>query len=167
MKNLIKQLPWHGTKKWSKRSLSAIDKVVIHQTASTSTIEEVNAYHVSISNHISTTGCPHICYHFVIDKTGEIIQTNRISDLVWHAKGSNYHSIGIMILGDFKGVDHVGHCQVTDEQFKGLSTLLTILCEKYNINKNDVKGHCEVVDYKPSCPGTEIQTYLNSWRNNE
>jgi len=170
MKNLIKTLAWHETKKWAKRPVSAIDKIVVHQTAGAGTIEQINDYHVgTTNNHISPTGCPHICYHFVLDKDGKICQTNRISDLVWHAKGSNYHSIGIMVLGDFKGPDtHLGNDYVTEEQLKGLGVLLTILCEKYDIDKNNIKGHNEVSENKPDCPGIDIQEYINThWRNDE
>jgi len=164
MKNLIKALPWHNSKTWSKRPIKAINELVVHQTASSSNIEEVNAYHVGLMNHISSTGCPHICYHFVIDKSGELLQVNRISDLVWHAKGHNYHSIGILVLGNFSGPGYIGTEEVSKPQLKGLSVLLTILREKYNIEKSMVVGHCEIADHKPACPGNNLLTYLNSWR---
>lgn len=168
MKNLTKSLPWHETKKWSKRPISAIDRVIVHQTMGAGTVEDINRYHVgTANNHISPTGCPHICYHFVIDKEGIICLTNRMSDLVWHARGSNYHSIGIMILGDFAGPGHLGTDIVNDEQLDALDRLLNLLCESYDIDKNNIKGHNEVSN-KLACPGTDIQEYINThWRNDE
>lgn len=73
--NLINVLPWHPTKRWAVRTKASINTIVVHQAASAGTIENINKYHITPTsdrdhdgdiegwekNHISPTGCPHIC----------------------------------------------------------------------------------------------------------
>jgi hypothetical protein len=73
--NQIHLLEWHPYRRWSKRELKGIDKIIIHQELAEGDIEAVNRYHIHL-NHISPMGCPHFCYHYGIEKSGEIIQVN-------------------------------------------------------------------------------------------
>jgi len=183
--NVINVLPWHSGnekypegRKWSKRTVSNIDSIIVHQAASTGTIEAINKYHITPThdrdhdgtiaawerNHISPDGCPHICYHFVIGKSGRLYQANKVSDLVWHTKGKNSTAIGVLVLGDFAGPSYKGKEVPTPPQLRSLKRLLDLLTNRYSISKLNVKGHCEAQDQKPDCPGNIIMNELISWR---
>ena len=100
--NRISDLEWHPKRRWSERRLSSIQKIIIHQELGEGTVEEVNAYHIG-PNHISPQGCPHFCYHYGIEKSGEIVQANELSSVTWHTSGHNKESVGIMVAGNFEG----------------------------------------------------------------
>ncbi|XOV94424.1 MAG: N-acetylmuramoyl-L-alanine amidase [Bacteroidota bacterium] len=101
--NLIEQLPWHANRRWSKRSLNRIDKIIVHQEPGEGIVEQVNNYHMTAPNHVSKHGCPCICYHYCIRKSGEVVQANDLSSITCHCKGENSNAIGIMLVGNFNG----------------------------------------------------------------
>lgn len=181
IKNIIDELPKHPTKKWGKRNLSIISEVIVHQAAARgATAFNVNTYHITPSsdknhdgvieswerNHLSDTGAPHICYHYVIEKDGTIEQCNNVTDITWHAKGHNIMAIGIMLAGYFKGRGHEKADEPTKEQLDSLVWLLNKLHEDFpKISKNNYKGHCEVDPVnKIACPGYTTMKTLESWR---
>ena len=168
IKNLIKELPWHADRVWRKRALSEIDKIIIHQELGESSVENVNTYHISVSpkNHITPKGCPHICYHYAIRKNGEIVQTNELSDISWHCKGQNQHSIGIMLQGNFSGPGYdLGTSEPTPEQINSTKELVNFLLESLNLANTDVFGHYYFG--KPACPGYVMQEWVEKKRNTE
>ncbi len=161
--NLIEQLPWHPTRRWSTRELSRINKVILHQELGDSSIENVNHYHIQ-PNHISSKGCPHFCYHYGIRKNGEVVQANELSQIVWHTKGENAVSIGIMFVGNFKGPGHdLGSDGPTDDQMASVEELVNFLLETFRLNKQDVFGHYHFG--KPACPGYAVQKWIEDFRN--
>lgn len=165
IKNLIKELPWHAQRVWGKRELNQIDKIIVHQELGESSVENVNAYHISVSakNHISPKGCPHICYHYAIRKDGEIVQVNELSDITWHCKGQNTHSIGIMLQGNFNGPGYdLGTSEPTAEQIKSTEELVDFLLESLKLVNTDVFGHYYFG--KPACPGTIMQDWVEKKR---
>ena len=166
IKNFTKELPWHADRVWKKRELKQIRKIIIHQEMGNSSIEQVNEYHITPgqTNHISTKGCPHFCYHFGIRSTGEIIQANEFSDITWHCFGQNTSAIGIMLQGNFSGPGHVvGTKEPEEEQMKALSELVDFLLESLQLANHDVFGHYYFG--KPACPGTTIQAWIEEKRN--
>ena len=84
--NKISKLEWHPLRRWATRELTAINKIIIHQELGEGDIEAVNRYHIR-PNHISSRGCPHFCYHYGIEKYGEIIQANEMGQITWHTTG--------------------------------------------------------------------------------
>ena len=162
--NKIYELPWHKEKRWKVRHLSKIDKIIVHQEMGESDIEAVNNYHIN-KNHISKTGCPHFCYHFGIEKDGTIIQANEFEHVTWHTKGQNDSAIGIMLVGNFDGVNYKGKGNPTVEQLSSLSHLCDILINHtpmLKLNKKDVYGH---IDYgKMACPGYDVYTWISNYR---
>ena len=118
--------------------------------------QSVNRYHITPGpeNHVTSKGAPHICYHYVIGggfghhADGDIMLTNHLTDIVWHAKGQNGTGIGIMLEGDLRGPDHESGHDPSDKQIESLIWLIDFLRQFKNY---EVKGHC---DYgKPACPG--------------
>ena len=174
--NVIETLPWHKTKKWGKRNLSLIDRIVVHQMASPQypgfkDIENNNKYFITPSpnNHISKDGCPHIPYHIIIDTEYRVYWCNRFEDLTWHCKGNNTNSIGVCVMGSFDGPSFKGKDkQPMLDQVQSLKKILDNLIEyQFNpLTKNDVYGHGELSSYKKNCPGIYILNWLKNWRNN-
>lgn len=181
IKNVVKTLEWHPTRRWGQRQLHVIHEVVVHQAASKgATAEAVNRYHITPTadrdgdgvveawerNHITPTGCPHICYHFVIENDGTVKQCNELTDVTWHAKGHNIVALGILVAGYFKGPGHPKAGDPSEAQKKSLLALLEFLRKSFpKMPKANYIGHCEVdPQNKAACPGDAIMDVLKSWR---
>lgn len=163
IRNLVKQLPWHPSRRWASRDISRINKIIIHQELGESPVEAVNNYHIN-PNHISSKGCPHFCYHFGIGKNGEIIQANELSSIVWHCEGQNAVGVGIMLVGNFKGPGHeLANDGPTPEQLESLDWLVNYLLVTLNLDYDNVYGHYHFG--KPACPGYATQEWIETFRN--
>ena len=175
IKNYVNVLPWHTKRKWGKRSLSSINKVIVHQSLSTGSVEGVNRYHItpSTSNHISPYGAPHICYHFAIDKEGVIYKCNPLSSVVWHCRKQNTFSIGILILGNFSGPSYIGSETPSERQLENLGILLDSIISNDNtiagnkatevsLNKDNIFGHNSFG--KENCPGNLVSEFLETYK---
>lgn len=170
VKNYINVLPWHPYRRWSVRPLTCVNKIIIHQAASKGTVENVNLYHItpSSNNHIDKKGAPHICYHYVISRTGDIYKVNSLTHIVWHCKEQNTSSIGILILGNFSGPSYLGSQEPTIEQLHSLKKILDIYTnaqknfEGLTINKNNIFGHKDFG--KENCPGNILYNFLKNYK---
>jgi len=177
--NSIKTLPWHPTKRWSKRKVENITTVVVHQAASRATgPEPINKYHITPTsdrdkdgtiegwekNHISPTGAPHICYHFAISKDGTVHQCNELTDITWHCKGKNTIALGILVCGYFNGPGVKQADEPSIEQLNSLKELLNTLKKQLPTVKKFI-GHCEADPVnKAACPGDTVMKTLKAWR---
>ena len=97
LKDIVDDLPTHPTRRYATRPLSAIRSIVIHHTATSSTItpERVATYQVT------RKGLAGIGHHFYVSATGAIYQTNRLETQSDHAFTRNRSSIGICFPGNF------------------------------------------------------------------
>jgi len=169
--DIVNQLEWHTTRRWAKRGLKQIQKIVVHQAYASykkTTLEGVNKYHITPSpdNHLSPNGAPHIAYHYCIIGDGTIYQTNYLSNSTWHCAGENTKSIGILVLGDFHGPTRVGaDGHPTRNQLVNLERLLNDLIElpELNISSQDVYGHKDFG--KQNCPGIAVARFLEEYKN--
>lgn len=165
IQNKVKELPWHTSRVWQKRSVTAIKKVILHQELGEGPIENVNRYHITPgpNNHVSSRGCPHFCYHYGIAKDGEIIQANELSDITWHCKGQNEISVGIMLVGNFKGPEYdLGKEGPTEEQMSAMKWLVPHLLDMLKLSNQEVYGHYHYG--KPACPGYAVMNYIEGIR---
>jgi N-acetyl-anhydromuramyl-L-alanine amidase AmpD len=161
--NLVDKLEWHPTRRWSIRQLSQIKKIIIHQELGEGSIENVNKYHIG-PNHISSKGCPRICYHYGIRKNGEIAQLNELSSMVWHTKGQNREGIGILVVGNFAGTGHTAaSSEPTNEQLASLAFLVDYLKQAFDFSNQELFGHYHFG--KPACPGFVISEWIEKQRN--
>ena len=167
--DLRDQLPWHPDRPhWSgRRSIESIDKVILHQslghadTSGNRDVFGINNYHITPGNHISRRGCPHICYHLVIDDDGTVYQTNDFKDVVWHCRGQNTHSIGITLVGNFAGPGHDGD-EPTVEQERTFFVLADYLMVTLGLGTEVFAGHA---DYgKAACPGYTAYDWIKKLR---
>ncbi|MCT4637438.1 MAG: N-acetylmuramoyl-L-alanine amidase [Bacteroidales bacterium] len=158
----IDQLPWHPNRVWQKREISSIKKIIIHQELGNSNVKGVNKYHIS-PNHISKRGCPHFCYHFGIEKDGTIIQANSLKDITWHATNHNSNSVGIMLVGNFKGKGYdLGVSGPNNDQLKALEFLVKGLLSDLDLSYNNVYGHSDFG--KPACPGYATDNWISDFK---
>ena len=150
-------------KLWGNRPTTMINKIIVHQSLSDSTTEQVNRYHTSKESHIKPgVGCPKICYHYTIEKDGTIYKVNKDTDITWHTAGQNMTSLGVLVLGNFSGEGYVGKSFPTDRQLTSLTYLLDKLRLSYKLTKNDVYGHHDFG--KPACPGYDIKKHLEEYK---
>jgi len=163
IENLINVLPWHTTRPWPRRNRADIKKIILHQELNDGTIEAVNRYHITPgpNNHISPLGIPHFAYHFGIRKNGEVCQCNEYEDITWHAVSENADSIGIMLVGKFKGTNFPGD-EPTREQLVSMAELVDHLQKEFNLNNKTVFGHYHFG--KPACPGDTVKTWIQNYR---
>jgi len=128
------------------RSLSRINQIVIHHSASIGqTAEDYARYHVR------SKGWPGIGYHFVIEVNGDIIQANPLINVSYNVSGYNTRSIGICLSGNFTKQEP------SSQQLKSLKNLIAHLRRQLP-QKLEVFGH---KDYgQTSCPGSNLEKHL-------
>jgi N-acetyl-anhydromuramyl-L-alanine amidase AmpD len=166
--NMIKKLPWHEERRWPARDPGQINKIIIHQELAAGRLEEVNTYHISpgSDNHLSTRGCPHLCYHYGIrqfERDGEIVQANELSHITWHTKNYNTSGVGILLEGCFKGTGYdYGTDGPTTAQMEALENLVDYLIDALGLTHQDVYGHYHFG--KPACPGYRISEWVETYR---
>jgi len=175
-------LPRHGTKKWARRfvlpadeqgqgSESAIQGLVIHQSAGVGSAEGVNAYHIG-PNHISATGCPRACYTFIIDPGGKVNLMNDLEDITWSQGGhanpipgtrANTNFLAICVIGDFDGPTYRGKARgPTEAQLTALNRLLPALADLLGLDSTQTFGHYHFG--KDNCPGKRLQKLVEDRR---
>lgn len=154
-------LPWHPTRTWEHRSMDDIDRIVVHQELGMGSVAAVNRYHITPgrNNHLSKRGAPHFAYHFGIERSGEVVQANRLDQITWHTRSQNSSGIGIMLVGDFSGPDHEGAVSPKPIQLLSLQDLLRLLITFLpNVTLDSLFGHADFG--KPACPGYEVMAAL-------
>lgn len=149
LKDLREKLPVHGSLEYNRRSLEQITRVVIHHSGTSSdyTPEQIASYHVSAGNHICTTGCPGIAYHFLIANDGAGYQVNDLETVSYHVGDNNTASVGICLIGDYNILEP------TTKQLSRVKQLIRYVEQKTG-KKLEVVGHRDM--RSTSCPGNNI-----------
>jgi hypothetical protein len=173
IKDLVPTLPTHPKKKPKIRKLSDIKKIVVHTTDWDIQPLELAKYDLG-PNHIDSTGCPTITYHYYISKFGEVSRTADETWVTWHAAMHNSNSIAICLAyktdPDFEsGKTHLpkeGRIP-TVPMLAALTLLLAHLCKFLHISPKEIYGHRELIGtgfilakghkkLKKTCPGMSI-----------
>jgi len=157
-------LPVHEYKTYKKRDIKTINKIIVHCTASNCRKEEelfrLAEYDIG-PNHISSSGCPGITYHFMILPDGRLYYTSDITNITWHAGNFNSKSIAVSLC--YKGDNSF----VPSPQIESLYKILSELCLDLNIDPDNIKGHRElpgtgynivngIKKLRKVCPGLKI-----------
>lgn len=166
---LVEKLPWNPYRpRWpQKRDLGKIDRVILHQSlgqadpSGNRDVFGINNCHISPGNHISAGGCPHICYHYALDDDGSIYLCNELTDVVWHYRGQNVYSIGVMLVGDFAGPGHEGG-EPTAAQEQAFIALAERLMATLELPSSAFFGHCGFGT--PICPGISAYRWIRKLR---
>ena len=136
IKDIADDLPTHPTKQYDTRPLSAIRSLVIHHTATASTItpERVASYQVTRKD------MPGIGHHFYVAADGTIYQTNRLETESDHAFNRNRSSIGICFPGNFnKSIPKTA-------QIEAGAKLCAWLLGALGLSTTAIVGVCEFAD---------------------
>ena len=163
--DLRDQLPWNPRKpRWpQQRNVATIDKVILHQELGNGDAVVVNEYHRRYDPRGSAYGrnWPRIAYHFVIEKDGAVEDVNALTDVTWHCKGQNAHSIGIMLVGDFAGPGHEGGEPMAAQE-QAFFALAEHLMKMLGLEPDAFFGHADFS--KPACPGTTAYKWIERLR---
>lgn len=180
IKDLVPVLPIHLKKKPKKRDLASIKKIVVHTTDWNIQPLELAKYDIG-PNHIDSTGCPSITYHYYIGKSGEVFRTADEKWITWHAAMHNSNSLAICLAYKTDPLFESGKTKVpspdkvpTPEMFESLIELLAHLCKQLKVDPREIWGHRELLgtgfilakghkQLRKTCPGMSID--LDDLRN--
>ncbi len=98
-----------------------------------------------------------IGYHFVIRRNGELEKGRDVAIAGAHAKGHNFSSIGICLIG---GINEGGKADAnyTIKQYNSLIQLVDFLRMTFPIT--DVLGHRDLPDVNKECPCFDVRAWL-------
>jgi N-acetylmuramoyl-L-alanine amidase len=145
--DVVGQLKTNPNKSYNNRSISQIDRYIIHHSASTTaTATDFARWHVD------QRGWPGIGYHFVIEKDGTIKQTNYLTTVSYHTSEQNFTGVGICLSGNFE-IE-----QPTAAQLASLRSLLGHL--RSTVGNYPVWGHRDYT--QTACPGVNLYPLVSS-----
>jgi hypothetical protein len=138
-----------------------LNKIVVHCTATrpewwadksaAQKVAEVRRWHVE------DRGWSDVGYHWLVDRSGEVVEGRPLERAGAHAKGHNANSIGIAIFGGHGGnASDRFEDNFTKEQDVALRKLIAKLKDRYPIGS--VIGHNEVAN--KACPTFEVSKWL-------
>lgn len=109
--------------------------------------------------HVNGRGWADIAYHKLITPSGKIKQGRADAVIGAHAFGANAHSLGILMVGDFRKVPP------GDAQMNALVQVCAILCKRHGIDPKKIIGHRDVAKLFPGgaasdCPGDALYKLL-------
>lgn len=135
--------------------------VVVHHSGTSDlamdkAIQSFNNTHKSKGFPVSTTGY-YVGYHEIIDAEGNFRKVREYDEEGAHCKanGRNFNSIGICMIGDFRGVSP------TKAQLDTLVKRLKFHAERLKLKKGDITYHRKesLLDAKvgsTECPGVQV-----------
>lgn len=123
----------------TNRTARTINDIVIHDT---------EGAFVGSVRHLQNAGVDGSA-HFVVSRTGQIVQLVPVTDVAWHSGNAywNLHSIGIEHVG------FAGRNIYTDAEYRASAELVAYLAHRWTIpiDRTHIIGHDEVPD--PNHPG--------------
>lgn len=166
-RDITKLLPRHPEKKYKKRPLSKIKRIVVHTTDMEIDPYELAKFDIG-PNHISSSGCPAITYHELVMPNGFVYKTLDFNEISWHAGPWNTSSIAIAM--SFKATDpKTGKDRwgPTDKALAAVVRECGRLCLKLGIEPTKVVGHRELYltgwfwvkgskRLRKTCPGLKV-----------
>lgn len=114
---------------------TATTQIVVHYVANPSSTAEQNW---SCFNNYATSGERDASSNFIIGLDGEIIQCMPIDEVSYHAGKVNYYSIGIEVCHP------TADGKFNEATYNSLVKLVSWLCKKYGISKDNVIRHYDV-----------------------
>lgn len=176
--DISRNLPVHLTKRPKMRNITPlsgdINKIIVHTTNTTASIEAIAKYDITPGNHISSSGCPTYTYHDTIKESGKVYHCVDYKNETWHAGKVNFSSIAVALnyVAEVKNPGgSVTSYSPKTEMIKSLYKHVGNLCLKFGVIPENVLGHREVPGsgwfwYKGSrrlrktCPGMYVDLDL-------
>ena len=111
--------------------------IVLHITGGSTAAGAIATFKASIAPH-------RVSAHFVVDRTGFVIQLLPLEDTAWHASACNSSSVGIVHVAVPAG-GPMPYFPPTDVQYMASSVLVAWLCRTLGIpcDREHVVGHNE------------------------
>lgn len=135
--------------------MRVIKRIIIHCAYTlpnrNHTTEDIRRWHVH-DNKWRDIG-----YHYVIERSGEVIKGRAEDTSGAHVAGHNVDSLGVCLLGG-KPAPNQNPCNFTQAQWRSLESHLDELQTKYNIPNNMVSGHNEWSS--KTCPTFDVRAYM-------
>lgn len=127
-------------------------EIVIHHTWSPSasaigekTIQGINNYHINVNKWIMGG------YHDIITNDGLCYEMRNHTHKGAHVGIYNNGRIGICVVGNYD----VGYDTISKDAYRSLVRRIADICAEYEINPENIKGHCDY-ESKKTCPGTTL-----------
>lgn len=148
-----------GDKTWAAicgssliKSKRIINEIIVHCSAT----REGFDYTVNdITNWHKQRGFTTIGYHYVVYRDGSIHTGRDVNVAGAHCTGHNTHSIGVCYIGGCKADGRSPKDTRTPQQKESLAKLVVELCQKYNILRKNIYGHCEFA--AKDCPCFDVK----------
>ena len=131
--------------------MRAINKIVIHCSASYQNVD----VHDIRRWHVKERKWSDIGYHYVITSDGDVQEGRPMYKAGAHVAGHNHDSIGVCWVGGYKGVDNR-----TDAQKLAMRELVMRLIVEFDIEPNNVLGHCDFEGVTKTCPNFDVQNWF-------
>lgn len=141
--DLVDVLPRHPQRSYPLRDRTAIDRVVVHHSATPAHTTPASMARYHVRHH----GWPGIGYHFVVAAGGECYRTNAIETHAYHAAGYNRRSVGVCFVGNFM------EKAPPPAQLAAGARLAGWLLAQLTLAPDAVVGHGEVM--ATDCPGRQ------------
>jgi len=160
----------------SPTGIPALKGLVLHHAASHQVDREgifgIARYHVG-PNHISSTGCPGICYPRAITGDGVIHQLHDLDVATWsqgwrrRPGDENADYLGVLIMGFFKSPTYPHEGEPTLAQLRTVLNLWDACRDVWTTWRTGpaIMGHFDLG--KPACPGTTLETLIRALRANQ
>ncbi len=136
--------------------MRAIRHIVVHCTATPpeTTIESIKSYWKD------QLGWKNPGYHYIIKRSGEIVQLLGTSLIANGVAGQNKYAVHIAYIG---GVDKNGnpYDNRTFEQKEAMFDLLLKLADKYPLAK--ILGHRDFPGVTKACPSFDVKSWLYNY----
>lgn len=88
----------HGPTPYKKRPLSAIERVILHHTATAQT----TAWSTVARYHVNSLGWPGVAYHIGVHADGRVTLLNDPETVSYHAGNANGASVAISVVGNYE-----------------------------------------------------------------
>jgi len=137
------ELPHHPRRRYAKRPLSAISRLVLHHSGTRGGSPESFARY-----HTWVRGWPGIGYHYVIARDGTVYKTNALSAISYHARGANLTGVGICLVGNFN------YDEPKSEQLRAVRELIRLLKDYFT--SASVIFHRDIPTSHTTCPGANM-----------
>ncbi len=136
MQSLINSLPKHATKRYENRSLTQIQRIIVHHTA---IVPSVGAERIA-EHRVNKQDWPGIGYHYFITGNAVIQQTNNLTTVSRHAGRFDPISIGVCFAGNFTEV------APSDAQIESGAALIAWLLNSLKLPITALNGYKELVN---------------------
>jgi hypothetical protein len=134
--NVVYHLPRHATKQYERRPVTDIEYLAITHSAAPDTLSPFAIARF----HVRQMDWPGIGYHFYVDSTGAIYQTNDLTTISYQVRDWNPVSLSICVAGDF--TDKIP----SPAQMSSTAHLIAWLLQELDLSPDAVRGKSEFVD---------------------